>query len=121
MQLRGIQVIKRDGSIQLFDREKIRHAIEKAVHKRKISPAQIEKLVNAVSRQLEQIGETEIPTSKIGNVIMTSLQEIDPVAYIRFCSVYQDFTNVQDFVKIITSMNDTNNSDMTKEKVYASA
>ena len=52
---------------------------------------------------------------------MTSLQEIDPVAYIRFCSVYQDFTNVQDFVKIITSMNDTNNSDMTKEKVYASA
>lgn len=108
IQLRDVHVVKRDGTIQLYDREKIRHAIEKAVHKRKISSTQIEQIITSISRQLEQIGEHEIPSSRIGQIIMQSLQEIDPVSYIRFASVYQDFNSVQDFVQIITHLEEKN-------------
>lgn len=108
VQLRDIHVVKRNGTVQLYDRAKIHYAIERAVHKRKIAAGQIEKLVTSISRQLEQMGENEIQSTEIGKLIMQSLQEIDPVAYIRFCSVYQDFNDVTDFVKIITTLNDKN-------------
>ena len=107
VQLREIQVIKKNGNLQLYDRNKIRQAILKAVHKRQVSNEQVERLVTAISRQLEQLGEAEIKSDHIGKLIMQSLLEIDPVSYIRFASVYQDFQSVNDFVQIITSLRES--------------
>ncbi|MBP9752483.1 MAG: transcriptional repressor NrdR [Proteobacteria bacterium] len=102
--LKDVQVIKKDGQVQPYDRHKIRQSIQKAVHKRQVSSDQIEKMVTAISRQIEQFSDTEIKSQNIGQLIMQSLLEIDPVSYIRFASVYQDFKDVNDFVQMITSL-----------------
>lgn len=104
VQLRELMVVKRDGTRQLYDRSKIQQAISKAIHKRQVTLEQVEKLVTSISRQLEHLGEGEIPSIKIGQLIMQSLKEIDPVSYIRFSSIYQDFKNIDDFVQIITDL-----------------
>jgi transcriptional repressor NrdR len=104
VQLRDFYVIKKNSTLEPFDRTKIKQAILKAVHKRQVSLEQVEKLVTSISRQLEQLGESEIPTEKIGQLIMQSLLEIDPVSYVRFASVYREFQSVDDFVQIITSL-----------------
>ncbi|CAO5678941.1 MAG: Transcriptional repressor NrdR [Holosporales bacterium] len=102
IQLRDVHVIKKDGRIQPLDRNKIKLSILKAVHKRQVSSDQVEKIVTSITRQLEQFSETEISSQKIGQYIMKSLLEIDPVSYVRFASVYQDFKDVNDFVQMIT-------------------
>ncbi len=104
IQLREISVIKRDGTIQPFDRDKVKKAILKSIHKRQILPDQVDKLVTSIVRQLELMGEPEIKSTIIGELVLQSLNEIDVVSYIRFASVYQDFQNVDDFVKILNKI-----------------
>ncbi len=97
VQLRDMIVVKADDRRQVFDRDKVMRSMHIALRKRPIQDEQIEKSANAIVRQLETMGETEIPSSKIGELVMHALAQLDVVAYIRYASVYKDFCNPQDF------------------------
>jgi transcriptional repressor NrdR len=97
IQLRDIAVVKSDGSSEPFDRDKLARSIEIACRKRAIDPVRIERLVSGIQRQLETSGENELPSARIGELAMDGLKGLDSVAYIRFASVYRDFTEAKDF------------------------
>ncbi len=97
IQLREITISKSDDKRETFDRSKLVRSISLACQKRGIESEQIEQLVSGIQRQLETSGENEIPSQRIGEMVMDSLKELDSVAYIRFASVYKDFTEASDF------------------------
>ena len=101
VQLREITVIKRSGRRVPFDREKLSRSVEIALRKRPILPERIERLVSGIVRQLESMGEQEMPSSVIGELIMEALKGLDPVAYVRFASVYRDFREAADFHEVL--------------------
>ncbi|MBM3579223.1 MAG: transcriptional repressor NrdR [Alphaproteobacteria bacterium] len=101
VQLREILVIKKNGEKKIFDPEKLKKSIEMAVRKRPVAELQVEKLVNNIVRQLEVENETEIPSAKIGELVMTALERLDKVAFVRFASVYKNFERPEDFQKFI--------------------
>lgn len=107
VQLRELTVVKSNGDKRPFDRDKIMRSIEIATRKRPVEHEQIEQLVNNIVRKLERSGETEIPTSRIGEIIMEELKELDPVAYIRFASVYRNFREAKDFEDFVDSLGQT--------------
>ncbi len=102
--LREIVVIKRSGLKRPFDRLKILKSISTALRKRSFSDEDIEKLANRICLELESANEKEIQSKIIGQIILQELAKIDQVAYIRFASVYKDFTSIQDFVKFISNI-----------------
>lgn len=104
VQLRELLVIKRSGRRAPFDRDKLTRSIEIALRKRPIDPDRIERIVNGVVRQLEAAGETEISTEAIGEQVMEALRLLDPVAYVRFASVYKNFGEVKDFADIVAAL-----------------
>jgi transcriptional repressor NrdR len=97
IQLRDLTVVKSGERREPFERDKLVRSVSTAARKRPISPAQIERLVSGIQRQLETLGETEIPSQKIGELVMEGLKGLDSVAYIRFASVYKDFREARDF------------------------
>lgn len=97
IQLRELTVVKSEGRRQSFDREKLERSVTIACRKRPIDPARIERLVSGIQRQLETSGESEVSASTIGELVMEGLKGLDGVAYIRFASVYRDFTEPRDF------------------------
>lgn len=97
VQLRELMVVKRDGAREAFDRDKLQRSVSIACRKRVIDPARIERLVSGIQRQLETSGDAEIPASRIGALVMEGLKGLDSVAYIRFASVYKEFTEPADF------------------------
>ncbi len=97
VQLREITVLKTDNRRVPFDREKLARSIRIALRKRPVDEDRIERLVNAIQRRLETEGETEIPSRKIGEIVMDALKELDQVAYVRFASVYRNFGEAKDF------------------------
>jgi len=97
IQLRELTVVKSEGRRQSFDREKLERSVTIACRKRPIEPARIERLVSGIQRQLETSGESEVSASTIGELVMEGLKGLDGVAYIRFASVYRDFTEPRDF------------------------
>ncbi len=101
VQLREILVIKKNGEKKIFDPEKLKKSIEMAVRKRPVATLQVEKLVNNIVRQLEVENETEIASSKIGEIVMNALEKLDKVAFVRFASVYKNFEKADDFQKFI--------------------
>lgn len=101
VQLREILVIKKNSEKKIFDPEKLKKSIEMAVRKRPVSELQVEKLVNNIVRQLEVENETEIASSKIGEMVMAALEKLDKVAFVRFASVYKNFEKADDFQKFI--------------------
>ena len=101
IQLREITVIKKNGDKKIFDPEKLKKSIEMAVRKRPVAELQVEKLVNNIVRQLEMESETEIASSKIGEMVMLALEKLDKVAFVRFASVYKNFEKADDFQKFI--------------------
>jgi transcriptional repressor NrdR len=104
IQLRELTVIKRDGRRVPFDREKFKRSIMIATRKRGIDEERIERLVNGIVREIEITGETEIEAKRLGALVMQRLAELDQVAYVRFASVYRDFTGVKDFEQFIARM-----------------
>jgi transcriptional repressor NrdR len=104
VQLREILVIKKNGEKKIFDPEKLKKSIEMAVRKRPVSEVQVEKLVNNIIRQLEVESETEIASSKIGEMVMNALEKLDKVAFVRFASVYKNFEKAEDFQKFIKGL-----------------
>lgn len=97
VQLRDMTVIKSGDRRQMFDREKIIRSMQIALRKRPVEMEQIEKSANAIVRQLESMGEAEIPAAQIGELVMHALARLDQVGYIRYASVYRDFRDPQDF------------------------
>ena len=98
-----IMIIKKDGRREVFNREKVRSGIKKACEKRDISMNLIEEHVDEIERDLRETGEKEIPSSVIGEKIMAALHDLDDIAYVRFASVYREFTDVNDFVSELKS------------------
>lgn len=96
-----LRVIKKDGSRAPFDREKIRHGIQRACEKRPVSAAQIEQVVQDIEDEVTKRYDREVPTRVIGELIMEHLKAIDSVAYVRFASVYREFKDTADFLAAI--------------------
>ena len=104
VQLRDLTVIKRDGKKVVFDRDKLTRSIMTAFRKRAMDPERIERMITGVVRRLESIGENEIDSVSIGEMVMGALSEVDQVAYVRFASVYRNFTEAKDFEEFIVDL-----------------
>jgi len=99
-----IMVIKKDGRREAFDRTKILNGIIKACEKRPVPMAEIERMVNDIERGLNNLMEKEVESTFIGELVMDQLKKVDEVAYVRFASVYRQFTDVNTFVKEIEKL-----------------
>jgi transcriptional repressor NrdR len=106
IQLRELSVIKSNGMREPFDREKVARSMRVALRKRPVEPERVERVVNGLVRRLESLGEAEIPSSVIGEMVMEALAGLDQVAYVRFASVYRNFREVKDFEKFIGGLAD---------------
>jgi transcriptional repressor NrdR len=94
-------VVKRSGRRVPFDRDKLQRSVEIALRKRPVEPERVERLINGIVRQLESMGEGEVTSKGIGELVMDGLKGLDDVAYVRFASVYKDFREAKDFGDII--------------------
>jgi len=105
VQFRELTVVKNNGNKEPFDRDKIAKSIIISLRKRPIDTESIEKFISKIVRNLEGLGENEIPTSTIGKFIMDGLSNLDQVAYVRFASVYKNFKEAKDFEQFIGNLN----------------
>jgi transcriptional repressor NrdR len=106
VQLRELTVVKADGRRVAFDRDKLARSIRVALRKRPIEEERIERIVNGIVRHLEASGETDIPSKQVGELVMDILRDLDPVAYVRFASVYRNFREAKDFEAFIGSLSE---------------
>ncbi len=106
VQLREVTVIKSGGRRQSFDRSKLEQSVTLACRKRGISQERIDQLVSGIQRQVETTGESEVASEHIGELVMDGLRQIDSVAYIRFASVYRDFSEARDFEEFASAVQD---------------
>jgi transcriptional repressor NrdR len=97
VQLRELTVVKSENRREPFDRGKLERSVAIAVRKRPVPQERIDKLVSSIQRQLEVSGDSEVASATIGEMVMNGLKALDPVAYIRFASVYKDFREARDF------------------------
>ena len=116
VQLRELTVVKKTGERQPFDRDKLARSIAIACRKRDISPDRIDRLVSSIQRQLETRGD-EVKASEIGEAVMDGLKAIDHVAYIRFASVYKDFSEPGDFAEIAGTVEEEGAPPITGDKL----
>ena len=116
VQLRELIVVKNDGTQEVFEREKLFRSIDVALRKRPVEKDRVDLMVNGIVRQLENMGENEILASHIGDVVMDALKEADHIAYIRFASVYRDFTEVSDFQAVLDEVEEAYNRPSTTLK-----
>ena len=115
VQLRDLIVIKRDGRRAVFDRDKLRRSVMIALQKRPVSEEQLDQMISGIVRRLENMGESEIKTSDIGQMVMESLGGLDPVAFIRYASVYKDFKTPGDFARFVESQAEADGEDVKDE------
>ena len=101
VQLRDLVVVKRSGRRVPFDRDKLQRSVEIALRKRPVDPERVERMINGIVRQLEGLGDGEVPSETVGGLVMEGLKGLDDVAYVRFASVYKDFREAKDFEEII--------------------
>ncbi len=106
VQLREVTVVKSGGKREGFERVKLERSIDIACRKRPLSAEQLDRLVSGIQRQVETSGETEVTSAQIGALVMDGLKGLDPVAYIRFASVYKDFTEARHFEEFAGSVNE---------------
>jgi transcriptional repressor NrdR len=97
VQLRELMVVKKNGRRVAFDRDKLQRSVDVALRKRDVAPERVERMINGVVRQLEAQGDADIPTERIGELVMEGLRTLDGVAYVRFSSVYRNFREARDF------------------------
>ena len=97
-------VVKKDGRREAFDRNKVIAGMQRACEKRPVSIATIERVVDQIEQNLQESGEKEIPSSRVGEAIMEALQAIDEVAYVRFASVYRQFRDINEFMAELTDI-----------------
>jgi transcriptional repressor NrdR len=106
VQLRELTVIKRSGRRVPFDRDKLLRSVEIALRKRSVDPEKIERMVSGIVRQLESLGEPEVQSEQIGELLMEGLKSLDDVAYVRFASVYRNFREAKDFEAVLDELSD---------------
>ena len=104
VQLRDLVVVKSNGRREDFDRDKLERSVRISLQKRPVEPERIEQMVSGIVRRLESMGDTDIPSKVIGEIVMESLARIDTVAYVRFASVYKNFQAVEDFDKFVSEL-----------------
>jgi transcriptional repressor NrdR len=101
VQLRELTVMKRSGRRVPFDRDKLTRSVQIALRKRPVEQDYIDRMVSAIVRKLESQGESEVPSYLIGELVMDDLRKLDPVAYVRFASVYKNFREARDFETVL--------------------
>jgi transcriptional repressor NrdR len=106
VQLRELTVLKGNGKRETFDRDKLLRSMTIALRKRPVDAERIERVVNSIVRRLESSGQSEIPTTLIGELIMDALASLDQVAYVRFASVYRNFREARDFEDFIEKLDE---------------
>lgn len=106
VQLREMTVLKSDGRKQPFDREKIIRSMKLSLRKRPVTAEQIERAATSIVRQLEALGETEITSRQIGELVMKALAHMDAIGYVRYASVYEDFREPEDFNEFLDELKD---------------
>lgn len=104
VQLRELTVVKSNGEKRLFDRDKIARSMAIALRKRPVEADAVEMAINRMVQKLESEGESDIPTRRIGALVMEELKKLDAVAYIRYASVYRDFGSVDDFENFVDKL-----------------
>ncbi len=102
VQLRELTILKRSGRRAPFDREKLVRSITVATRKRPVDPERIERMVSGIVRRLESLGETELASTVVGEMVMKALKSLDEVAYVRYASVYRDFRQTDDFARFLS-------------------
>ncbi|WP_394998665.1 transcriptional regulator NrdR [Sphingomonas sp.] len=106
VQLREVTVVKSSGTRESFDRSKLDQSVALACRKRGVAQERLDQLVSGVQRQIEVLGDSEIQAKAIGEMVMEGLRALDTVAYIRFASVYRDFTEAKDFEEFAGTVRD---------------
>ena len=106
VQLRELTVIKRNGRRVPFDRDKLMRSVQISLRKRPFEPDQIEAMVSTIVRELESMGESEVSSETIGEMVMEHLRKLDDVAYVRFASVYRNFREPKDFESALAELSD---------------
>ena len=104
MQLRDLVVLKSSGRREDFDRDKLARSIRIAMQKRPIEAERIDQVISGIVRRLESMGDTDIPSKAIGEIVMDTLARIDTVAYVRFASVYKNFQAADDFDRFVSEL-----------------
>ena len=104
IQFRELMVVKKSGRKSAFDRDKLSKSLYIALKKRPIDTETVEKFLTKITRSLEELGQSEVSTNTIGTIVMDGLKEIDPVAYVRFASVYRNFREEKDFVQFVDKL-----------------
>ncbi len=97
VQLRDLVVIKKNGKREEFDRDKLARSIRIAMQKRPVEADRVDQMISGIVRRLESMGDSDIDSDKIGEIVMDTLARIDTVAYVRFASVYKNFQAADDF------------------------
>ncbi len=106
VQLRELTVLKKEGERVAFDREKLARSLKIALRKRPVEDDRVERVVNSIQRRLESLGESEVPSKVIGEMVMDVLAGMDSVAYVRFASVYRNFREAKDFGEFVGKLGD---------------
>ena len=101
IQIRELMVVKKNGRKSPFDRDKLAKSIYIALKKRPIDTDTVEKFITKISRSLEELWQNEIASNTIGTMVMDGLKDLDPVAYVRFASVYRNFREEKDFIQFV--------------------
>jgi transcriptional repressor NrdR len=104
VQLREVVVVKTGDRREPFDRSKLEQSVALACRKRSIDQERLDQLISGIQRQVETSGEAEVPSAHIGELVMEGLRQIDSVAYIRFASVYRDFSEARDFEEFASTV-----------------
>ncbi len=104
VQLRDLVVVKTNGRREDFDRDKLERSVRIALQKRPVEPERMDQMLSGIVRRLESMGDTDIPSKVIGEIVMESLARIDAVAYVRFASVYKNFQAADDFDRFVSEL-----------------
>jgi transcriptional repressor NrdR len=104
IQYRKLTIVKKNGRKSIFDRDKLSKSIYIALKKRPLDTDTVEKFISKISRNLEEMGQSEIASSIIGKMVMDGLRDLDPIAYVRFASVYRNFREVKDFEQFVDKL-----------------
>jgi transcriptional repressor NrdR len=104
VQLRELMVLKTDSTKEPFDRDKLLRSMKIALRKRPVDDERVEQVLSSLVRQLESLGETEVSTAKVGELVMETLRTLDHVAYVRYASVYRDFRSPADFNEFVDTL-----------------
>jgi len=104
VQLRDLVVIKKNQRREAFDRDKLERSIRMALQKRPVDPERIDQMISGIVRRLESMGDSDVPSDRIGEIVMETLARIDTVAYVRFASVYKNFQAADDFEDFVAEL-----------------